>query len=306
MMDAYLNNLATESVNEQTRHIDVLSTQEMVALINAQDALVALAVQKENAHIAQAVDLIVAGLERGGRLIYLGAGTSGRLGVLDASECPPTFGVDAGMVQGFIAGGDTALRSAVEGAEDDEAAGETLVDRLKAGENDVICGITASGSAPYVLAAMRRAGARGAKTIGLCTNAGSKLEKVCDVTIAPVVGAEVISGSTRMKSGTAQKMVLNMLSTCAMIRLGKVYGNLMVDLRASNKKLVNRAKRLIMHATDADEAQAARVLEQAEGHVKLAILIRESGLPAQDARALLEAHGGRLRAAIEDAKGENG
>lgn len=303
MVDKYLASLATEGINERTRDIDMLSTVDMVSLINSQDALVAEAVGKQSAQIAQAVDLIVAGLEQGGRLIYLGAGTSGRLGVLDASECPPTFGVDPYMVQGYIAGGDGALRNPVEGAEDDEAAGTAMVDELDVGEYDVVCGITASGSAPYVLAAVRRAAERGAKTVGLCTNADSKLEKVCDVTIAPLVGAEVISGSTRMKSGTAQKMVLNMLTTCSMVKLGKVYGNLMVDLKASNKKLRDRAKRLIKHATAVDDEEAARVLDLAGGHVKLAILIEKSGLDAAAAQALLEANGGKLRAAIEAAEG---
>ena len=302
-MDSYLAGLATECVNEETKSIDMLSTEEMVSLINSQDALVAAAVGKQTAQIARAVDMIVPGFEQGGRLIYLGAGTSGRLGVLDASECPPTFGVDPHMVQGFIAGGDGALRNPVEGAEDDEEAGAAMVDSLEVDEHDVVCGITASGSAPYVLAAMKRAKARGAKTIGLCTNANSKLEKICDVTIAPVVGSEVLSGSTRMKSGTAQKMVLNMLTTCSMVKLGKVYGNLLVDLKASNKKLWDRAKRLIKHATAVDDDEAARVLDLAGGHVKLAILIEKSGLDAADAQALLDANGGRLHAAIEAAEG---
>ena len=207
------------------------------------------------------------------------------------------------MVQGYIAGGDGALRNPVEGAEDDDAAGAAVVDELDVDGHDVVCGITASGSAPYVLGAMRRAAERGAKTVGLCTNANSKLEKVCDVTIAPLVGAEVISGSTRMKSGTAQKMVLNMLTTCSMVKLGKVYGNLMVDLKASNRKLRERAKRLIKYATAVDNEEADRVLDMAGGHVKLAILIEKSGLDAAQAQALLDANAGRLRAAIEAAEG---
>ena len=301
-MDNYLAGLATECVNEETKSIDMLSTADMVSLINSQDALVAAAVGQQTAQIARAVDLIVPGLEQGGRLIYLGAGTSGRLGVLDASECPPTFGVNPYMVQGYIAGGDGALRNPVEGAEDDEEAGAAMIDSLGVDENDVVCGITASGGAPYVLAAMQRAAERGAKTVGLCTNANTKLEKICDVTIAPVVGAEVISGSTRMKSGTAQKMVLNMLTTCSMVKLGKVYGNLMVDLKASNKKLRDRAKRLIKLATAVDDDEAARVLDLAGGYVKLAILIEKSGLDAAVAKTLLDTNGGRLRAAIEAAE----
>ena len=303
-MDNYLAGLATEGVNPETRGIDTCSTEEMVALINRQDALVAGAVGAEGGRIAQAVDLIYQCLRRGGRLIYLGAGTSGRLGVLDASECVPTFGVDPDMVQGYIAGGDIALRHPVEGCEDSEADGEALVEGLAVGPDDAVVGITASGGAPYVLAALRRARERGSVTIGLCTNAGSRLEQVCDVTIAPLVGPEVISGSTRMKSGTAQKMVLNMLSTCAMIKLGKVYGNLMVDLKASNKKLQDRALRLLIHATGLAPEEAAARLEEAGGHVKLAILMEKRGLGRAEAQALLDRCEGRLAQAIE--AGEEG
>ncbi len=301
-MDDYLAGLATEMVNEETRNIDCCSTEEMVALINRQDAQVAGAVAAEGPRIARAVDLIYGCLSRGGRLIYLGAGTSGRLGVLDASECPPTFGVDAGMVQGYIAGGDVALRYPVEGCEDSEEEGVRLVDSLETGPNDAVVGIAASGRTPFVLAALRRARERGSVPIGLCTNANSMLEDICDVTIAPLVGPEVISGSTRMKSGTAQKMVLNMLSTCAMIKLGKVYGNLMVDLKASNQKLEDRARRLVVHATGADPERARHVLELADGHVKLAILLEKSGLGPEAGRALLERCQGRLALAIEEAK----
>lgn len=303
-MDDYLAGLSTEKINEETRGIDTCSTEEMVAMINRQDAKVAEAVAKETRHIAQAVDLIYEKLRGGGRLIYLGAGTSGRLGVLDASECLPTFGVDPDMVQGYIAGGDVALRHPVEGCEDSEADGEALVEGLAVGPDDAVVGITASGGAPYVLAALRRARERGSVTIGLCTNAGSRLEQVCDVTIAPLVGPEVISGSTRMKSGTAQKMVLNMLSTCAMIKLGKVYGNLMVDLKASNKKLRDRALRLLIHATGLAPEEAAARLEEAGGHVKLAILMEKRGLGRAEAQALLDRCEGRLAQAIE--AGEEG
>lgn len=298
-MDNYLAGLATEGVNPETRSIDTCTTEEMVALINRQDALVAGAVGAERAHIARAVDLIYGCFRRGGRLIYLGAGTSGRLGVLDASECVPTFGVDPDMVQGYIAGGDVALRHPVEGCEDSEADGVALVDGLAVGPDDAVVGITASGSAAYVLAALRRARERGSVTIGVCTNAGSKLEGLCDVTIAPLVGPEVISGSTRMKSGTAQKMVLNMLTTCSMIKLGKVYGNLMVDLKASNRKLRDRALRLIIHATGLTPAEAEIYLESAGGHVKLAILMAKRGLDRAAAQALLDRCEGRLAQAIE-------
>lgn len=300
-MDDYLAGLATEGINPDTGNIDVCSTEDMVAMINRQDALVAEAVGAERVHIAQAVDLIYERFRAGGRLIYLGAGTSGRLGVLDASECQPTFGVSPDMVQGYIAGGDVALRTAVEGCEDSEEEGVALMDRLGVDDRDAVVGITASGSAPYVLAALRRAKARGSVVIGLCTNAHSKLEGICDVTIAPLVGPEVISGSTRMKSGTAQKMVLNMLTTCAMIKLGKVYGNLMVDLKASNQKLHDRARRLVIHATGADPQAAAEALDRADGHVKLAILLLKSGLEPEEGRALLEACEGRLAQAIDQA-----
>lgn len=297
-MDDYLAGLATERINEETKRIDSCSTLEMVALINRQDAMVAGAVEKELRHIAQAIDLISEKLRGGGRLIYLGAGTSGRLGVLDASECPPTFGVDPEMVQGYIAGGDAALRYPVENCEDNEEEGAALMESLAVGPSDAVVGITASGSTPYVLAALRAARKRGSAAIGLCTNAHSRLEEVCEVCIAPEVGPEVISGSTRMKSGTAQKMVLNMLTTCSMIKLGKVYGNLMVDLKASNRKLENRAVRLIVHATGLDEDGAAHYLSLAQGHVKLAILMIESGLDAEAARCVLEGCGGHLTSAI--------
>ena len=304
-MKENLAGLATEMVNPETQNIDRCSALEMVELVNRQDALVAGAVAAQKAEIAQAVDLISGCLARGGRLIYLGAGTSGRLGVLDASECLPTFGVDPEMVQGHIAGGDIALRHPVEGCEDDEEAGIRLVDQLEVGPDDAVVGITASGRTPYVLAGLRRARERGGVPIGLCTNPHSRLEEVCQVTIAPLVGPEAISGSTRMKSGTAQKMVLNMLSTCAMVKLGKVYGNLMVDLRASNHKLVDRAQRLIIHATGVDRDRAKALLEEAGGHVKLAILLEKSGLEAAKAKALLDRHGGHLAQAIENAREEH-
>lgn len=305
-MDQYLENLATEQVNPRTAGIDRCTTADMVALIGREDAMVAEAVARENGHIAQAVDLIYDRLRAGGRLIYVGAGTSGRLGVLDASECVPTFGVDPELVQGFIAGGDRALRCPLEGSEDNEAAGEALMDELCVGPKDAIVGIAASGGTPYVLAAVRRAGVLGAVTIGLTTNGGSKLEGVVDVCIAPLVGPEAISGSTRMKSGTAQKMVLNLLSTCAMIKLGKVYGNLMVDLKATNNKLHDRSLRLIIHATGATPQQAEDHLTRAEGHTKLAILMYRTGLDCEAAKALLAASGDSLSRAIEDACGGEG
>ena len=301
-MDNYLAGLATERVNEDTKQIDTCSTLEMVQMINRQDAMVAQAVAAEAEHIAQAVDRIYQSFQDGGRLIYLGAGTSGRLGVLDASECRPTFGVDPDMVQGYIAGGDIALRNPVEGCEDSREDGIALIDKLNITEKDTVAGITASGGTPYVLAAVERAKERGAATVGLCTNAGSKLEPLCDVTIAPLVGPEVISGSTRMKSGTAQKMVLNMLTTCSMIKMGKVYGNLMVDLKASNQKLEDRARRLIMHATGVAPDTAGEYLKKAGSHVKLAILMIETGLESGEAELLLDRCCGRLAEAIEEGR----
>ena len=301
-MDNYLAGLATERVNEDTKQIDTCSSLEMVQMINRQDAMVAQAVAAEAEHIAQAVDLIYQSFQAGGRLIYLGAGTSGRLGVLDASECRPTFGVDPDMVQGYIAGGDTALRNPVEGCEDSREDGIALIDKLNITEKDTVAGITASGGTPYVLAALERAKERGAATVGLCTNAGSKLEPLCDVTIAPLVGPEVISGSTRMKSGTAQKMVLNMLTTCSMIKMGKVYGNLMVDLKASNQKLEDRARRLIMHATGVEADTAGEYLKKAGSHAKLAILMIETGLESGEAELLLDRCSGRLAEAIEEGR----
>ena len=297
-MDMYFSGLATEAVNPATAAIDRCTTEEMISLINGQDQLVAAAVGREKAHIAQAVDLIHAKLSQGGRLIYIGAGTSGRLGVLDASECVPTFGVSPELVQGHIAGGDTALRWPVEGAEDNEEAGVSLIEEINVTGRDAVLGITASGSAPYVLAALRRAKEKGAAVIGLCTNAHSRLEEICVVTIAPEVGPEVILGSTRMKSGTAQKMVLNMLSTCVMIKLGKVYGNLMVDLQASNNKLRDRARRLVCQAAGVSEEQAAEALEKANYQVKTAILMLRVQISAEQAREELNACGGMLRDAI--------
>ena len=298
-MKENLAGLATEMVNPETQNIDRCSTLEMVELVNRQDALVAGAVAAQKAEIAQAVDLISGCLARGGRLIYLGAGTSGRLGVLDASECLPTFGVDPEMVQGHIAGGDIALRHPVEGCEDDEEAGIRLVDQLEVGPDDAVVGITASGRTPYVLAGLRRARERGGVPIGLCTNPHSRLEEVCQVTIAPLVGPEAISGSTRMKSGTAQKMVLNMLSTCAMVKLGKVYGNLMVDVKPSNEKLIGRCRRIVSAAAEVDEETARDALERCGYRPKTAIVMLRLGVDGEKALELLAQSEGRVAAALE-------
>ena len=243
-MDEYLASLMTEKVNEETTQIDQCDTAGILQMINREDRRVSEAVEKVIPQIAQAVDMITEAMKKGGRLFYFGAGTSGRLGILDASECPPTYGVDPSLVQGYIAGGDQALRTAVEGSEDSEELGRSEIGDRGVTRGDVVVGITASGRTPYVLGVVRQAAKVGARTIGIATNPNNLLQEEVEVCITPVVGPEVITGSTRMKSGTAQKMVLNMLTTASMIRLGKVYGNRMVDLKASNVKLVERAKRI--------------------------------------------------------------
>lgn len=302
-MDQYLAGLTTEQVNEKTRDIDECSTVEMLRLINEQDAKVPEAVQEEIPDIARAVDLIYGSLKNGGRLFYIGAGTSGRLGVLDSSECPPTYGTDPELVQAYIAGGDIALRTAVEGCEDDASQGEKLVKDCGIRAGDVVVGITASGGAAFVLSAVREAGRLGASTVGVVNNVNSRLSELCDVCITPVVGPEVVVGSTRMKAGTAQKLVLNMLTTCTMIKLGKVYGNLMVDLKASNKKLYDRAKRIICRATGTDPATAAKYLELSGRNTKLAIMMLKTGLDAETSRRELERCGGFLKTAVRSRGG---
>ncbi|WP_340022674.1 N-acetylmuramic acid 6-phosphate etherase [Paenibacillus sp. FSL K6-1096] len=297
-MNDYLAGLTTEAVNPDTLMIDECTTEQMVQLMNQQDALVSAAIANEIPQIARAVDILHHRLSAGGRMFYIGAGTSGRLGVLDASECPPTFGTDPSMVQGYIAGGDIALRSAVEGCEDDEEAGIALVDSIGVTDRDVVIGISASGSAKFVIAALVKAKELGAATIGVCNNKGSKFEPIADICISPVVGPEVISGSTRLKAGTAQKLVLNMLTTCTMVKLGKTYNNLMVDLRASNFKLVDRSLRIIMSTTGVDTQTASETLEQAGMNCKLAIMMIKTGLDVVAAEEALEANGGRLKQAI--------
>lgn len=297
-MNDYLAGLTTEAINPETFMIDECTTEQMVQLMNQQDALVPAAVAKEIPSIAKAVDILHHRLSNGGRMFYIGAGTSGRLGVLDASECPPTFGTDPSLVQGYIAGGDYALRNAVEGCEDDGEEGISLILNAGVTEKDAVVGISASGSAQFVIAALEKAKELGAATIGVCNNKGSKLESVVDVCIAPVVGAEVIGGSTRLKAGTAQKLVLNMLTTCTMVKLGKTYNNLMVDLKASNIKLVDRSIRIIMQTTDVDATTAKAVLEQASMNCKLAIMMIKTGLDAKEAEEVLAQHQGRLKQAI--------
>lgn len=300
-MDEYLLHLSTENPNRNSENIDLCSTEEMLQIINQEDMTVPLVVQKEIPHIAEAVDEIAGRLKRGGRLFYFGAGTSGRLGVLDASECPPTYGTDPEQVQAYIAGGDSALRTPAEGCEDDEEQGRKEVDEHGIGAGDVVVGITASGRAPYVVGVVDRAKEKGAYTIGVVTNSDSILAKHVETCIAAEVGNEVITGSTRMKSGTAQKLILNMLSTATMIKLGKVYSNQMVDLRATNEKLRNRAVRIFCTITKADEATAQEYLQLAEMDTKLAIMMYSSGMDKSRATELIAQHDGFLRAAMEDA-----
>ena len=264
-------NLTTEQRNPATANIDKCSTLEMVRLINDEDKKVAAAVEKVLPQIAAAVDLIAQKISEGGRLFYIGAGTSGRLGVLDASECPPTFGVSAELVQGIIAGGNFALTNAVEGAEDDTAAAAVDLDARNFSSADILVGIAASGRTPYVLSAIEHAKNLDAKTIGVSCVENSALAKIVDLAITPITGAEVVTGSTRLKAGTATKLVLNTLTTGAMIRLGKVYGNLMVDVRATNEKLRDRARRIVAAATGCSDAQAADALKKCGGHAKSAI-----------------------------------
>lgn len=297
-MKSYFAQLTTEEANPATRHIDECGTRDMLLMMNDEDQRVPLTVRGQIDEIAAAVDMLYEALKGGGRLFYVGAGTSGRLGVLDASECPPTFGTAPELVQAYIAGGDTALRTAVEGCEDDAEGGEQLISDIGVTARDVVVGITASGSAPYVLGAIRQAKQAGAKTVGLTTNRNTRLAELCDICIAPVVGPEVVAGSTRLKSGTAQKLVLNMLSTGVMIKLGKVYDNLMVDLKASNTKLYDRSIRIVRAVTGANEQQAVEALQQADMRVKTAIMMIESGADAEEADLILHRHDGRLKAAI--------
>lgn len=288
----------TERPNPRSAQIDQLSTLEMLQVINAEDATVAGAVGRALPAIAQAVDLIAERLRAGGRLFYVGAGTSGRLGVLDAVECVPTFSTPPEMVQGIVAGGLAALTQPVEGAEDDREAGAALIPERGINARDVVVGIAASGHTPFVLGALQAANAVGAATIAIACNQPAPLLEVAQIGIGVVVGPEVIAGSTRLKAGTAQKMILNMLSTGSMIRLGKVYGNLMVDVMVTNQKLAARARRLVMVIAGVDEAEAQRLLDQTGQQAKPAIVMALRGVSAQDARALLDAAGGMLRQVI--------
>jgi N-acetylmuramic acid 6-phosphate etherase len=293
-----LEGLSTEQRNRRTLGIDGMSIRGVLQRINSEDRKVATAVRKELGNIAKAVDLVVDSLKNGGRLIYVGAGTSGRLGILDAAECPPTFGTGPDIIQGIIAGGKRAVFRSVEGAEDRASEGRLAIDRKKVSSKDVVCGIAASRRTPFVVAAVQRAKERGAKTIYITTNARRNLRVKPDVAICPVVGPEVIMGSTRMKSGTAQKLVLNMITTTTMIRLGKVYGNMMVDLQMGSRKLEERAKRVLMIATGVSYETAERTLRKTGGHVKTAIVMLKAKVSARQARKRLAESNGFVRAAI--------
>jgi N-acetylmuramic acid 6-phosphate etherase len=288
----------TEERNPLTTNIDTLPTLDMLTLINAEDQKVALAVRDELPNIVAAVDAISTRMQRGGRLIYMGAGTSGRLGVLDASECPPTFGTPPELVMGFIAGGLAALTEAVEGAEDDRAGGAEKIAELAVSESDSVIGIAASGHTPYVIGSLQEALTRSALTVSITCNRPSPLGELAEISIAPLVGPEVVSGSTRLKAGTAQKMVLNMISTAVMIRLGKTYSNLMVDVQPTNVKLRQRARRIVAEATGLELREAARILSACNGEVKTAIVAVLAGISPDAARIRLQETGGYVRKAI--------
>lgn len=292
--------LETEKANPATTEIDRMSALEIAQVMNAEDAKVAQAIAQELPQIARATEEIATRLRRGGRLIYVGAGTSGRLGVLDAAECPPTFNVAPETVIGLLAGGPIAQSQAQEDQEDSVEAGEADVASLNLNADDVVVGIAASGRTPYALGAVAYANARGALTIGIACNRGIPLEEAVQIMIAPVVGPEVITGSTRLKAGTAQKMVLNMLSTGSMILLGKTYGNLMVDVQATNLKLHLRALKVVQTVTGLERESAEALLQQSGGEVKTAILVGKTNLTPEQAREQLAAHGDILRATLDE------
>ena len=293
-----LSSMTTEARNPRSEHLDALSTLELVAVMNDEDRRVADAVQHELPRIAAAVDGIAARMHKGGRLVYCGAGTSGRLGVLDAAECPPTFSADPRQVVGLIAGGPSAFLKAVEGAEDDEALGAADLRALALGPKDVVVGIAASGRTPYVVGALRYARSQGALTVAVVCNHGSAVAAAAELPIEVVTGPEVLTGSTRLKAGTATKLVLNMLSTGAFVRLHKVYGNLMVDLQASNAKLKARSVRIVAEATGCSLELAAELLHRCDGEVKTAIVVQQRRVEPAVARTMLFTHDGSVRQAL--------
>lgn len=290
-----LTQLVTEQRNPNSMDLDQLSALEIVQLMNNEDKQVPLAIEKCLPQIAQTVEKIVAAFQSGGRLIYIGAGTSGRLGVLDASECPPTFGVSPEMVKGIIAGGDKALRNPIEGAEDNPQAGMNDLQSIDFSAKDVLVGLAASGRTPYVMGALHYAKSLGATTISIASNPNCAMSQLSDIAIETVVGAEVLTGSSRLKSGTAQKLVLNMLTTASMVLIGKCYQNLMVDVQASNQKLIARAVRIVMQATDCTKSEAESALQAADNHAKLAIMMILANVKRAEAERLLAENHGRLR-----------
>lgn len=292
-----LNQLTSESRNPDTMNMDQLDTHALLAAINKEDAKVAHAVAQAIPYIAKVVNAATDAIKAKGRLFYIGAGTSGRLGILDAVECRPTFSVPDELVQGIIAGGETAIQHAVEGAEDNALQGKLDLQERGFTKQDVLVGISASGRTPYVLGALAYAKEVGATTASITNNPGAPMLAAADIPICAAVGPECLTGSTRMKSGTSQKLILNMISTATMIRLGKTYENLMVDVNATNKKLHARAIRIVMQATHCDEVLAADALLAANNHAKLAILMVLTGKPADEAKALLDQNSGYLRAA---------
>ncbi len=295
-----LSGLVTESRNQNSNELDELNTEEILKLMNSEDHKISEAVKHEIPHIAKAVDIVTNAFKNGGRLIYAGAGTSGRLGVLDASECPPTFGVPKGMVVGLIAGGYEALHQAVEGFEDYEENGAKDVDSVSLSDKHILCGIAASKRTPYVLGAIKEAKRRGAKTIAVVCNPREQVQFDVDIAICPVPGPEVVMGSTRLKAGTSQKLVLNMITTASMVKLGKVYENMMIDLQQNNLKLVERSKKIIMLASDVEYNEASKFLELSNGHVKTAIFLALTDVSLQEAKKYLSENDGFLKKAIND------
>lgn len=293
-----IKSLISEQRNTASANLDTLSSLELVTLFNNEDTKVTQAIHSELPQIANAIDCIADAFLKGGRLIYIGAGTSGRLGVLDASECPPTFGVSAEQVQGIIAGGSKAMFTAQEGAEDNTEAAENDLTAIGLSATDVVVGIAASGRTPYVIGALEYANQLGCNTVAIVCNSDSPIGRLAHIAITPIVGPEVLTGSSRMKAGTAQKLILNMLSTGAMIKTGKVYLNLMVDVKASNEKLITRSENIVMEVTGVDRTDAKQLLQQADHHVKNAILIALTGLDAEQARVKLQQNNGFLRQAL--------
>lgn len=298
-MDLLLKDLLTEERNAASMNIDALPTEGILRVISQEDQKVPLAVAQEIPQIAKAVDLVTEALRKGGRLIYVGAGTSGRLGVLDASECPPTYNVSPQLVQGIMAGGLKAVYKSIEASEDDETAGATAMKRKRLSPKDVIAGIAASGRTPFTIGAMKYGKSVGAKVLSITCNAHSKMSEIADISIVPIVGPEVVTGSTRMKSGTAEKLVLNMISTSAMIKLGYVYSNLMIHVQMTNAKLRERGRRIIMAASEVDYETADQALRKAKGDIKVAIVMLQRGVSRELALRRLKKAQMNLREALK-------